>query len=72
MMPLGLTKTGEKVIVARIGGAQEVKKHLEDLGFVVGQEVYIISTPGAGNIIVNVKNTRLAITEQMAAKIMVQ
>ena len=70
MMPLAFARTGDKVLVARIGGNEEGKKHLEDLGFVVAQ-VDIISASGDGNIIVNLKESRLAITSQMAAKIMI-
>lgn len=58
-------------MVTKIGGTQEMKKHLEDLGFVVGSRVSIISASGDGNIIVNLKESRLAITEQMAQKVMV-
>lgn len=71
MMPLAFAKTGDKVLVARIGGSEEGKKHLEDLGFVVGAQVDIISASGDGNIIVNLKESRLAITSQMASKIMI-
>ncbi len=58
-------------MVARIGGSPEVKKHLEDLGFVVGAEVKIVSAPGDGNVIVLVKDSRLAITAEMAKKVMI-
>lgn len=71
MMPLAFARTGDKVLVARIGGNEEGKKHLEDLGFVVGAQVDIISASGDGNIIVSLKESRLAITSQMAAKIMI-
>ncbi len=70
MMPLAFAKTGDKVLVARIGGNEEAKKHLEDLGFVVGTQVEVISAAGDGNIIVNLKESRLAITAEMASKIM--
>ena len=70
-MPLAFARTGDKVLVARIGGNEEGKKHLEDLGFVVGAQVDIISASGDGNIIVNLKESRLAITSQMTAKIMI-
>lgn len=71
MLPLAFTKSGDEVMVTKIGGTQEMKKHLEDLGFVVGSRVSIISASGDGNIIVNLKESRLAITEQMAQKVMV-
>jgi len=58
-------------MVAKIGGSEDVRKHLEDLGFVVGSRVKIISQTGNGNVIVNLKESRLAITDQMAAKVQV-
>ena len=70
MMPLTLTNDGEEAIVRHIGGSPDVKPHLEDLGFVPGENVRIISRIG-GNVIVVVKDTRLAIDQAMAAKIMV-
>ena len=69
-MPLALAKVGEENIVKRIGGSPEVKKHLENLGFVVGGTVTVINKLG-GNVIVNVKETRVAISEEMSRKIMV-
>ncbi|MCR4629685.1 MAG: FeoA family protein [Bacillota bacterium] len=72
MMPLSFAKPGEQVMVTRVSGNAEIKKHLEDLGFVAGTPVQIIASPGSGNIIVGLKESRLAITDQMAAKIMVQ
>ena len=70
MMPLTLTNDGEEAIVRHIGGSPDVKRHLEDLGFVPGENVRVISRIG-GNVIVVVKETRLAIDQAMAAKIMV-
>lgn len=70
MLPLSLAQQGEENIIKRVGGTQEAKKHLEDLGFVVGGEVTVINSLG-GNVIVNVKDTRVAISEEMARKIMV-
>ncbi|MBQ1598598.1 MAG: ferrous iron transport protein A [Lachnospiraceae bacterium] len=72
MMPLSFSNAGDNVMITRIGGNMEAKKHLEDLGFVVGERIRVISATGNGNVIVNVKDARLAITDQMAAKIMVQ
>ena len=69
-MPLLLSNDGEINTIRRIGGSQEVKRHLENLGFVVGGSVQIISRMG-GNVIVNVKETRVAIDEKLAGKIMV-
>ncbi len=70
MMPLSLADAGEENTIKKIGGNPEVKKHLENLGFVVGGNVKVISTLG-GNVIVNVKEARVAISEEMARKIMV-
>lgn len=70
MMPLALANVGEENMVKKIGGSPEIKKHLEDLGFVVGCNVTII-TSLSGNVIVNVKESRVAISEEMARKIMV-
>ena len=70
MMPLSLAGVGENNIIKKIGGKPEVKKHLENLGFVVGGNVQIVSTLG-GNVIVNVKEARIAVSMEMAQKIMV-
>lgn len=70
MMPLALASIGEENIIKRIGGKQEVKAHLETLGFVVGGAVTIVSAMG-GSIIVNVKESRIAVSREMAQKIMV-
>ncbi len=70
MMPLTLAEAGEENIIKRIGGKQEVKIHMENLGFVVGGTVTVINTIG-GNVIVNVKDSRVAISKEMAQKIMV-
>lgn len=70
MMPLGLASVGEENTILRIGGNPETKKHLENLGFVAGGNVKIISEMG-GNLIVNVKESRVAISKEMAQKIMV-
>ena len=70
MMPLSLAQVGEENIIKRMGGSPEVKCHLENLGFVVGGEVTVVNTLG-GNVIVNVKEARVAISKEMAVKIMV-
>ena len=70
MMPLNLANLDEEVMIRRIGGNQEVRQHLENLGFVVGGNVTVVASLG-GNIIVNVKESRVAISEEMARKIMV-
>ena len=70
MMPLTLANIGEENMIKKIGGKPEVKKHLENLGFVAGGSVTIITTLG-GNVIVNVKEARVAISREMAQKIMI-
>ena len=70
MMPLMLADVGEVNTIKKIGGTPEVKKHLENLGFVVGSAVKLITALN-GNVIVQVKETRVAISEEMARKIMV-
>ena len=67
-MPLTVADTGEEYVIKRIGGKPEVKQHLENLGFVVGGVVSVINTMG-GNVIV--KESRIAISQEMAQKIMV-
>lgn len=70
VMPLTLANIGEENIIKKIGGKPEVKKHLENLGFVAGGNVTVITTMG-GNVIVNVKEARVAISKEMAQKIMI-
>ena len=69
MMPLTLAVVGEENVIKRIVGKQEIKAHLENLGFVAGGAVTVINTIG-GNVIVNVKEARIAISKEMAQKIM--
>lgn len=70
MMPLTLAEVGEENIIRKIGGRQEVKAHLENLGFVAGGAVTVVSAIG-GNVIVNVKDSRVAVSKEMAQKILV-
>lgn len=70
MMPLIFAEAGQPQIIRKLGGNPEVRKHLEDLGFHVGGEVNIVSTLGA-NLIVKVKESRVAVSEELARKIMV-
>ncbi|MDO5016439.1 MAG: FeoA family protein [Eubacteriales bacterium] len=70
MMPLNLVNTGESQVIKKIGGNPVVKKHLADLGFNVGGEVCVLSTLG-GNLIVKVKESRVAVSDELARKIMV-
>ena len=71
MMPLTLAQIGEETMIMRVGGKPEVRAHLENLGFVSGGTVTIVSAIG-GNLIVNVKDSRIAISREMAGRIMVQ
>ena len=70
MMPLTLAQAGEENMIRRVGGAPETKKHLEDMGFVAGGNVTVVSRIG-GSLIVNVKESRVAISREMAQKIMI-
>ena len=70
MMPLSMVKEGEPNIIKKVGGKEETRKFLENLGFVTGGTVTVISQTG-GNMIVNVKDSRVAIGKDMANKIMV-
>lgn len=70
MMPLVFANIGESNIIKKVGGSPEVKKHLENLGFVAGSDVTIINEIG-GSVIVNVKESRVAISKEMAQKIMI-
>ncbi len=69
-MPLSYAKTGEENTVMRVGGTPEVRQHLENLGFCVGSVVTVLTSLN-GNLIVKVKESRIAINEEMARKIMI-
>ena len=70
MMPLVLADPGEEAIIKKVGGNPEMKKHLEDMGFTAGGAVTVMNTIG-GNLIVKIKESRVAISKEMASKIMV-
>ena len=70
MMPLVMADAGEENIIRRVGGSPEMKKHLEDMGFTAGGSVTVMNTIG-GNLIVKIKESRVAISKEMAQKIMV-
>ena len=70
MMPLALADKGQENIIRKVGGSPAVRQHLEELGFVAGGAVTVISTMG-GNVIVKIKESRVAISEEMARKIMI-
>lgn len=67
---MSLAQQNEEVVIKKVGGSPEVKKHLEDLGFVIGGTVSVITALN-GNLIVRVKESRVAIDDAMARKIMV-
>ena len=69
-MPLTLAVVGEEIIIKRIGGNAEVRAHLQNLGFVSGAVVTVVSSM-SGNLIVNVKGARVAVSKEMAQKIFV-
>lgn len=70
IMPLSMIGEGETATITRVGGKEETRRFLENLGFVVGAIVTVISKTG-GNVIVNIKESRVAIGKDMATKIMV-
>lgn len=70
MMPLSMAVPGEVNSIKRIGGKEETRRFLETLGFIVGSDVMLIAKNN-GNVIVNVKDSRVAISQEMASKIMV-
>lgn len=70
MIPLSLLHSGERAMIQKVSGSQEVRTHLKDMGFVSGCDVDVISSLG-GNIIVTVKGTRVALGSDMASKIFV-
>ena len=70
MMPIKLAERGSPQIIKHIGGNPEVKKHLEDLGFHVGGEVTVVNV-FSGNLIIKVKDSRVALSSELAGKIMI-
>ncbi len=70
MMPLVVAPAGEEQMIKRIGGSEEVKRHLQELGFVPGAYVTVVNEI-SGNVIVNVKESRVAVDKQLAQKIFV-
>ena len=69
-MPLTMAKPGETVVIRKITGKDEVRQHLAELGFVVGAQVKVVSEMG-GNLILSVKDSRIALDKTMAMRIMV-
>ena len=70
MMPLILADAGEEAIIKKVGGSPEMKKHLEDMGFTSGGSVTVMNTIG-GSLIVKIKESRVAISKEMAQKILI-
>lgn len=70
MMPLGMARVGETNIIKKINGRDEVRQHLAEMGFVVGAEIRVVNELG-GNLILNVKESRVALDKTMAMRIMV-
>ena len=70
MIPLSLMPVGEENIIRKIGGREAIRQHLENLGFVPGSSVTVVCTIN-GNVIVNIKDSRVAVSKEMASRIMV-
>ena len=70
MMPLAMAEIGEANTIRKISGRDEIRRHLAELGFVVGEEVYLVSRLG-GNLILSVKDSRVALDKSMAMRIMI-
>ena len=70
MMPLGMANVGDTVTIRKITGKDEVRQHLAELGFVVGEEVRVVSELG-GNLILSIKDSRVALDKTMAMRVMV-
>ncbi len=70
MIPLTMADLGRENVVRRVGGSPQVRRHLEELGFTAGGTVTVVSSLG-GNIIVKVKESRIAISKEMAQRIMI-
>ncbi len=71
MMPLSMTQTGETSYIKKITGNDDVRQHLASMGFVVGECVKVVSHIAGGNMILNVKNTRIALDKSLTNRIMV-
>ena len=69
-MPINLSEPEKEVVIKKIGGSPEVRKHLETLGFTVGEKVSLVNIL-SGSVIIKVKESRIAVGEELARKIMV-
>jgi len=70
MMPLTMAKTGEVGYIRKITGRDEVRQHLAEMGFVVGEPVTVVSRMG-GNVILSIKDSRVALDQNLAGRIMI-
>ena len=70
MLPLTYANVNEMNVIRKVGGNPEIKKHLEDMGFVAGAVITVVSAIN-GNLIVNVKDSKVALDKQLAGKIMI-
>lgn len=70
MMPLTMMRTGEEATIVKVSGKEETRKFLETLGFVKGSVIQMVTSMN-GNVIVNIKESRIAISKEMANKIMI-
>jgi len=70
MMPLSMAKIGEENSIKKVGGKEEIRQFLANLGFIPGSHITIV-TKNSGNVIVNIKESRVAVSQEMATKIMV-
>lgn len=70
MLPLTLAQPGEEAVIRKVGGSPELRQHLADMGFAAGGSVKVVATIG-GNLIVSVKDVRVALSREMAQRIMV-
>ncbi len=70
MMPLAMATVGEKNTIKKITGRDEVRQHLAELGFVIGEEVRVVSQLG-GNLILSVKDSRIALDKTMAMRVII-
>jgi ferrous iron transport protein A len=69
-MPLSMVSVGNVSVIQKVTGRDDVRKHLADLGFVVGEEVTVVNRLG-GNMILSIKNSRVALDQTLATRIMV-
>jgi len=70
MMPLSMAKIGEETSIKKVGGKEEIRQFLANLGFIPGSYITVV-TKNSGNVIVSIKESRVAVSEEMAVKIMV-